>query len=69
MQKYSSGAISTIRRNIMLMRFMPYEHEQVQEEIFEKVFVSLEDQPRMTIDELIEKVRKFFIDGKVLDEI
>ncbi len=52
----------------MLMRYAPYEHsEQVQNQIFDQVFVSLEDQPRLTIEQLIERVKQIIVQGGLDD--
>lgn len=49
-----SGAVAMMRRNIVLQKYSKYNIQTIQNEIFDRIFINVDDQPRLTLEQLIE---------------
>ena len=62
----NNGIIGIIRRNIVLCKYIVFRDETVQEQIFDKIFVEIDEkgQGRMSLDQLIEVTSLFLSNNK-----
>eukprot|EP00347_Sterkiella_histriomuscorum_P023890 403333030 len=62
----NNGIIGIIRRNIVLCKYIVFRDETVQEQIFDKIFIEIDEkgQGRMSLDQLIEVTSLFLSNNK-----